>query len=515
MIKLVGRALALLIAAAFAAAPAQAAWMEASSPHFLIYADMSEAQLRTYAERLEHYDRALRLLTRLSDEQVGGGNRVTLYVLPRLAALQELAGSASVGGFYRPSAQGSTIFMPRRIGDGSEQDLDANQVLFHEYAHHILLSSDHDYYPGWVTEGMAEFLMTARVNDDGGVVIGWPNAARTYSVMAVRRMSARDLLSSDERRLGPEETDQKYSRGWLLIHYLLLGTDRVGQFDTYIRLVGTGMPSLQAGTQAFGDLSRLDRDLDHYVSQPRFRTVTLNTGQAPRAQVAIRQLRPGEAAMMPTRILSVHGVDRPAALRLVEPARRVATAYPADPWVQRALAEVEYDAGNDDAAEAAASRALAIDPNSVMALLYKGRVRMRRAMATPAPGASAEAWREARSWFLRANRLDPNYALPLTLFYDSFGQAGQAPPQNAIDGLLRAVELVPQDPNLRIRVAMEMLRQNNLQGMRRALAPVAYNPHRGGDNPALTIVRLIESGADRAAVTAAIARLNWGAVSGG
>lgn len=494
-------AAALLGALLLVSSPARADWLEARSSHFLIYADMPEARLRDYAQRLERYDRALRLITRMPDNPGEGGGRLTVYVVSGLDELRAIFGNrnSDVAGFYVPSAQGSFAITPRGLGDNM---LDANQVLLHEYAHHILLSGDSDYYPGWVSEGMAEFFMTAQERSDGSLFIGAPNMARVYSVMAPDRMPARTLLDTDGRRLDPIAMDQKYSRGWLLIHYLLLGGERGNQFTDYIRRVNSGTPSVEAGRQAFGDLGRLDLDLDSYRRRPDLPVLRLTSEQLVTGPVEIRPLRAGEAAMMPVRIRSARGVTPETAPLLVPDARRIAQQYPDDPWVQRALAEVEFDANHDAEAEAACDRALAADPNQVMALIYKGRVHARRAAA--AQDAGPDLWREARSWFLRANRIEPNFALPLALYYDSFVRAGQAPTDNAVNGLLRAAHLVPQDSSLRVRVASEMLRQNNLPAMRLALAPIAYNPHGGGENKAMDLLRLIDSGADAAAVRAAI-----------
>src|SRR3546814_6345289 len=77
---------------------------------------------------------------------------------------------------------------------------------------------------------------------------------------------------------------------------------------------------------------------------------------------------------MPYRIRSARGVDKKMAAELVGEARPVAARYAGDAFVQRAMAEIEYDAENDAEAEAAADRALALDPGLVPAMLYKGQI---------------------------------------------------------------------------------------------------------------------------------------------
>ena len=496
----------LAFASAFSASPASAEWVEASSRHFLIYGDMSQAQARNFAERLERFDGALRFFTRLRDTPGAGSNRLTVYFVDDVDDVRRLIGAPSsrIGGFYVGSAAGSIAVTPLSIRQSTNS---AESILFHEYAHHILLSSTESFYPGWVSEGMAEFFSTAQLDAAGNVVVGAPNTARLYSVMDTHRLGVRALLASDTERLQMQEREQIYSRGWLLMHYLLLGGERNGQFDDYLRRFAAGASSVDAGQQAFGSLSRLDLQLDNYGNRRSLASVRLTADQVPTGPVAVRVLRPGEAQLMPTRLRSALGVDLAAAQRLVPEGRRVAAAFPQDAWVQRALAEIEYDAGNMAEAEAAADRALAIDPNMVGALIYKGKVHVRRAQQSGSR--DAEVWREARSWFLRANRAEPHFALPLVLYFDTFLLAGQTPPENAANGLFAAIELVPQDDSLHLRVGRELLRQGDLPAARRAIAPVAFDPHQGDDNPARNILQLIDGGATAQAALAAADAAGW------
>src|SRR3546814_17989439 len=82
--------------------------------------------------------------------------------------------------------------MPAEMGGG---DLSAQTIMFHEYAHHMLLSSSTEYYPRWLSEGMAEFFMVSRINRDGGVTIGLPNNDRRYELTAFSRMHPSELLA--------------------------------------------------------------------------------------------------------------------------------------------------------------------------------------------------------------------------------------------------------------------------------------------------------------------------------
>ena len=466
-------------------APAHAEWLEAKSRHFTLYGDMPESALRQRVLELEKFDAALRSLFKVTTE-----DQATIYVVDSLSEVQRLAGSTQVAGFYRASAQGALGVVPERLPYVAP-GMTPQRILFHEYTHHMLLSNTSQFFPGWVTEGLAELFMSAKFDTNGNVIIGEPNASRAYAIGSTHRWSVRRLLDSDANPPSRDERIELYSRGWLMMHYLLISGKRPGQFFKFVDLVNTGINPLSAGEQAFGNLDQLDREIERYVHAATFPSFLLQASQinAPTA-VAVRSLTPGENAILPYRMTSAIGVSEKTAGPLAARARLIAARFPNEVFVQRAMAEMEYDAKNYDAAEAAADRALAVEPNNVMAILYKGRVVAQRALASK----DITQWREARRLFLRGNQLDPNFALPFQLYYDSFVAAGKVPPEPAITGIRRAIVLVPADSSLRVRVGVSLIRSGDLKLARTVLAPIAFNPHGSDKNPFATVVKAIDAG---------------------
>lgn len=472
------------------AAPAQAEWRVASSAHFLVYGDLSAGKLREYAERLEHYDSALRLITGQPETGASSRNRVSVYLLPSLSDLRRLhtggRSGSTAAGFYIPSYEGSRAFMP---ADMSSDNLSAQAVMFHEYAHHLLLTSATEYYPRWLSEGMAEFFMVSRLNRDGSITIGMPNEDRSYALTAFSRMRASELLASDTKKLSVFDESQLYASGWLMTHYLLLGGERDGQLVQYVARINKGEPWAEAAKAAFGDLGKLDQDLERYRRTRGMKVFTIAADKLSTGKIGITELSPGAAAIMPYRIRSARGVSEQMAAALVAEARPVAALYPNDAFVQRTMAEIEFDAKNDAEAEAAADRALALDPKMVPAMIYKGRVLARRA----AESKEAKDWAAARSWFIKANHADPDFALPLVLYYDSFTQAGEAPRKDAVTAILRAIELVPQSSEIRMRVGRQLVIEKDLALAQKVLAPVIFNPHAARNERLSKIAALFEA----------------------
>jgi len=168
------------------------------------------------------------------------------------------------------------------------------------------------------------------------------------------------------------------------------------------------------------------------------------------------------------------GVSREEALSLLPQARKVAERHAKDPAVLSALAEAEVDAGNNDAAIAAADAALALDSQQLKALIWKGHALMKKIESGALP---KEAWADVREQFIKANAIENDHPVPLMQFYLSYVKQGQTPTKNSVEGLEWAMALAPFDQDLRWLVAQQMVRDSRLEEAVQTLGPLAYNPH--------------------------------------
>ncbi|MEE4451997.1 hypothetical protein [Novosphingobium resinovorum] len=226
----------------------------------------------------------------------------------------------------------------------------------------------------------------------------------------------------------------------------------------------------------------LEKDLDRYLGRSRMSALRLKPEMLQIGAVSARPLPAGEAAVMPVRIHSKRGVfSKEEAASLLVEARAIAAKYPDDPAVLSALAECEYDAGNDKEAIAAADGAIARDRTQANAYVQKGYALFRQAEdADGDDTARAAAWKAARAPFIALNRLENDHPLPLIYFYRSFVEQGEKPTPLAIDGLVRAMQLAPFDLGLRMTLGSALVRLGRTEDARVVLGPVANNPHGGG-----------------------------------
>lgn len=487
-----GLAIAALFLAVFAP-QARADWHEVSSDHFVIYADQDEDDLRRFAERLERFHGAMALRYPTQAYKPSPSNRVTIFVVPGTGKVRELGNfkGRSVSGFYRPRAGATVAVVPTISRARSRGDLSSETILYHEYAHHFMHGLSARAFPSWMVEGFAEFYSGVRFEKDGSVGLGLPALHRSAELVYGDDMAMEDLLAFDGGASTRTRGNSFYGYSWLLFHYLMFEPSRADQLTKYQALLANGTPDIQAAIGAFGDLRKLSGDLRRYQGRRMLSFMTYDGSMIRTGPIAVRTLRPGEAEMMPTRMVSRLGVSRDEALQLLPDAQRIAARHPGDPAVLAALAEAEYDAGNDAAAIAAADRALAINPAEIDARIQKGYAMFHEAEEDPA--ANAESWRDVRSEFVRANQLENDHPIPLVQFYAAYVAEGAKPPKNAIDGLEWAMVLAPYDPSLRWTVAQQMVADERFTDAARTLGPLAYSPHPGKNTgQALALLKEIE-----------------------
>ena len=461
------------------AATARADWLEVSSDHFVIYADQNEEMTRDFAGRLERFHAAMARAFAKAQTKPGPSNRVTVFVVSSSAKVRKVTGTKNryVAGMYIPRAGSSVAVIPK-LRHGSSFEYTGETVLYHEYAHHFMIAGlTARAYPRWFTEGFAEFFAGVQFRKDGSVLLGAPAHARAWELAFALEVPIRTLLSFDGGESEQQSRyDSFYGQSWVLFHYLQMAPERAGQLVAYQRLLAKGQPALESAESAFGDLGKLDRDMDAYMKRRRLAAMVFDGASLVIGPITVRKVGAGEEAMMPTMIESKVGVSKEEALELVPEARRVAALYPDDPAVLAALAEAEFDAGNDDAAIAAADRSIAIDPKGINAHLQRGYALAHKVESGALP---VESWKDVRSQFIKANSVENDHPVPLVNFYLTYVKQGEPPTKNAIDGLEWALELAPFDGSLRWLVTQQMVSDERYKDAARTLAPLAYSPHPG------------------------------------
>jgi tetratricopeptide (TPR) repeat protein len=460
---------------------AKSEWWEARTAHFVVVTQDSEANARAYAEKIERFDNALRLLQNMAPKtnDIGDANRVTIYRFGDDDDIGGLIGSSSVAGFYKGQAGNSVAFVPVKEARESRSitaryydatNLDAVSVLKHEYVHHFMLSNFPASYPGWYVEGFAEVFATLDLRDDGSYHVGNPPNYRAHQLFNQTIMPTGQLFNSERQVKYFDEYIQRYSLGWLLTHYLSFSKDRAGQLHAYLTALGNGEKSLEAANRIFGDLGKLDKDLWRHLRND-LPGIDVKPNDYKPPVVTLRRIEGAEADTMPQRIRLQAGIGRKAASGLASALEEATRRWPEDPRVWTMLAEAQTGAKNYDAADVAADTAMRLDPKLKDALLAKADIAIMRERKQPGSAA------KARPFLVAARRIDERDPRALIAFYMTYREARVLPPESSLVGLETAFETSAHDQGYRYVLGMQLLSEGKGSAAKSVLLPISVALH--------------------------------------
>jgi tetratricopeptide (TPR) repeat protein len=485
------------LAIALTATTARAEWWEARTSHFIIYSETKREDAEGFARELERFDNALRSMQNMPvpGPDVGDANRLKVFRTgdtDRLGYILNASG-AGIGGIYFPRAGNPVSFVPAREKrstsrhiDTEGPGLDIKSTLFHEYTHHFMLSNFSTAYPHWYTEGFAELYSTVDYRGTGKFYVGLVPQHRGEALKALSDVKLTRLFDTKAKLTGLEYF-QSYTYGWMLTHYLNFNEARRGQLPAYLGALNKGEDSLTAAKRIFGDLEMLQREVRKYKNGP-FPGYEMQVGSYVEPNVTMRRMTPAEEAVIQTHMRSLRGVTPGQARDVARDLAGKSAAHPDSLFVQLAVTEAEIDAGNFDAADAAADRALAIAAGSSLAQYWKGLVFLGRGEK------DKSAYAAARPYLIRARRLDPNDPRPAIAYYRSFYDAGEAVPEPAMIALEEVFPYAAYDREYRLLLGRQLIDEKKGDIARSVLAPIAFGSHSSDEeNPLQAVIAAIDA----------------------
>lgn len=441
-----------LLTAALAPVPARAAgrdWVLARSSGFVVVSDAGEKSAR---QVVHQFEQVRGLFAQVLQARVDPGRPVIIFAVRDESGLRELLpGMWEMKGGRRPAgvfiAGRDKHLVALRLDVGGEEY--PYHVIYHEYTH-LLTRLNARWLPLWLTEGLAEFYGTADVDDDE---LRWGRVFPPH-VLYLRQAPSLDietLLSADHSSTAYTHADRTpafYAQSAILTHYLLIGAEkRRGQLQKFLKLLAAGVDEPEARAQAFGDLRRLQSEVEGYVRRSLFNGLKSPTRIDPQA-VQVTPLAAYQADMLRADLLIRTG--RPREGRpLAESALRADASLSSTHEVLGILEELE---GRPQAALVRYAEAIRLTPANYIALFRAGSLRdpsapaekdearreqqLRRAIATngafaPAQSALArllgsrpERAEEAVALARKACALDPAEAEHQLVLWTVLRQAG-------------------------------------------------------------------------------------------
>ncbi len=449
-----------------AAGPARAEWLVAESPRFIVYSEGGERTLRTYVQKLESYDRALRLQLNLNLD-AAPGRKLPIYLLSDSADLEMVRPgiNRSVQGFYL--ATDEDVFAVARsteIGDA---------VLLHEYAHHFMMQNASSGYPSWFVEGFAEYYMTADIEADR-VSIGRSDENRIHWLLNSPWIRLSEMLGKRPFEVSSVQRMTYYPMAWLLTHWFLSDDTRREQLAAYLVKVKNGGDPVSSMEEATGmPLNRLEQELDRHLRRrlPYYRI----NAEFPEAPVAVRRLDAvtGDLLLLNQRLKT----SREEAEQTLALARRLSGPAAQSSMGRLIRGHAELHFGDADQGEALLKALVADEPTHVEALQFLASRRLKQARETPSEATPLIA--EAKAWLDQARAVDPGDYRTLMLSAQTGQFSPDYPTQKDLDTWILAYRAAPQLDEIRVQAAQALMHRGRNREAIFLLEPVAGDPHGG------------------------------------
>ncbi|MBA4000589.1 tetratricopeptide repeat protein [Brevundimonas sp.] len=448
------------------ASPARADWLRAESERFVIYSDGDERTLRAYAQKLETFDRVLRLFMGLSMDEAPP-RKLPIYLIGHQRELIRVLPDAiqNQSGVYVPAEQDIFAVATRSRNDDS--------TLLHEYAHHFMFQNFNFPYPAWFVEGFAEYYAASTI-EAGRVEVGLYNENRVAWLQNGQWMQMEDLLAGRSRNArGDRFNETYYPLAWLLTHWFMSDVERRAAMQRYLADVGSGGDPVEALEQHTGLTPTALRDtLRAYmrgripysrVSHP-FPTVPVTIERLPRSA--------NDLLLINQQLKIAQGDDQDA---LVSQIRALAPRHAGDPFAQLVLGRAEIMFGDPRQGETVLEALLQQQPDNVEALQLMALARMNE--ASDHPEGYDVAMQQMRAFLQRAYDADgANYFTFLLIAQNRIGEPGY-PNENDLLAWELAYTIAPQLGHARFGLAQALMAHDRNAEAIALLQPLANDPH--------------------------------------
>lgn len=498
-------------------------WKRAESEHVVMFSDGGEAELKRAATEIEQLHR---LMVRLygADAQTAGPAKLKIILIGSAPAYRDMALRSlraeegpyvppfSEQRYYDPRDDGALLVLPRAdqvidldtakarnafcdemgpdllLAEKSCAEVVNRQapvarpweaVLFSAYAQHFVLNHLPAGYPRWYLDGIGALFSTVKMRRNGALDYAKISLVNQQIFRAYGRLDASDVLTGRYLETAPRQMEWTPFHAALLVHFFVysdLKPERRAQFQRYMTAIHQGTPMADAAL-VFGDMRKLEREISAYAGRSGLDYARTDPPETPIDDPSITLLSPAGAAMieasieLETRLAATGDADI-----WLAGLRREAEKFPRDSDAMLMLAEAECRSGRYAACLEAAGQAIAISPDDVRALSWKGL-----AVAGNAAGktgsARSEDLKSARATIARAIGLDGDAPLPRIAYFQSFNLAGEAVPDDAMAGMAQVVRMVPAAPGPRLSLGAELIRRGQPDLARKLLSPVLFGPY--------------------------------------
>jgi TonB family protein len=338
------------------------AWVEVRSPNFIVVSNAGDAAARRSALQFEEIRAVFRQSLMIASSHPTPV--VTVLAVADEASMRKLLPEYWVKDHAHPSglyADYVNLFF-------AAVELDAHgaspfQTFYHEYFHTITVPYFPD-LPVWLSEGLAEFYGHTEI-DEKHVRMGQSDPELLAQLRDRTLIPLNVLFAVDTSSPYYNEADKTslfYAESWALTHYLMLGdhATHASMLKAYLEKLDQGNKPDEAERLAFGDLKKLQFDLQAYVHNGGLPYLKVTSPKIDEGELNVRHISEAEACAYRGGFAAVRGQAAVATAALEEALRL-------DPKLVRAyqyLGVTQFLTGQREPALEFTSKAIALDPGN-------------------------------------------------------------------------------------------------------------------------------------------------------
>jgi tetratricopeptide (TPR) repeat protein len=346
------------------------AWVEVRSPHFTVMTDGNAKQAAHLADQFERMRAVLHTL--FPSARVDAPAPIFVIAAKDEKSFRTLEpadylakGKLSLAGYFLQGPEKNYILL--RLDAEHEHPF---ATVYHEYTH-FAFSGAAEWMPLWLNEGIAEFFQNTDIHDKD-VDLGQPSPNDVLYLRQNRLIPLPVLFAVDHTSPYYHEENKGsifYAESWALVHYLEVNDRQTHQdrISAYSRLLIQKQDPVSAAAAAFGDLGKLQKDLEGYIRADSFHYFRMPSPPAPDvASFQTSAVSATDADARRAEFLAYNG-------RTVEAHALLDAVLKQDPGNAVAYETLGYIAMRDhdeDAARKWLTRAVKLDSQSYLAHYY-------------------------------------------------------------------------------------------------------------------------------------------------
>jgi len=441
----------------------QQEWVEVRSPNFIVVSNAGEKQARKAAIQFEQIRAAFR--ESLENAKKHPSPLITILAVKDESSMRELLPEYWAKGHSHPT--GFFAALLNQFYAAVELDAPGSnpyENFYHEYYHTISVPYVPD-LPLWLAEGLAEFYGHSRITDDY-VIMGEADPILLHELRNHSLIPLSTLFEVNRTSPYYNEADKTsifYAESWALVHYLMIG-DRMAHrsmLDQYLSVLGQGKGSEQAARATFGDLKKLQSDLQNYIYNARYYQFKYPPPALHQEEPKARTISEAEAAAYRGGLFAVRGRTQDAMATLQEALRsdpNLALAY-------ENLAITQYLERQREKALDSVSRAINLDPKNSFTRYF--RAYLATNLSGPASG-NAQTEEDLRQAIVISPEFDPPYGL-LAVYLATLNRNLE----EALSLAQHAVSSQPANSDYQLALAQVFLHMNKFEAAEAATARAA------------------------------------------